>query len=179
MVLFFLCSESMSADNEEVNEDTLVFQSVYSAYSIYQERYAENSISGLMVSGHGAVDKSLLQFSIFLGVKLETIQSQSLSEKSVSVPAIDWGVSTSYGRNVFVYSEVGYDVGEALMLILLKAFPSDEREDVNVDMFISSGIGVRVKKMGVKIYAKFNSLSGYKIQDHDKIYYGIRVSYLF
>ena len=178
LTLYFIQSASSSEilriPDESPNNDTetVVIRPIF---SIYQERYRNNKITGFMLSGRNTENSSALRLHLFIGAKLESLQSSHMNEKPVYKPTIDYGVGFYFGHKLFTYSYVGFDLGEIMMSEL---FTNDESAE-NIDIFFSTGLGFKVNSIGLDFYVKLNSISGSDIESHNKIYSGIKTAYYF
>lgn len=172
----FLMSSLLQAESKNTAGEDASLSMLDPAYSFYLEKYSENKISGIVFSGHKKDSKSWFNPSMLMGVKFGIFQSNQGGDSFVWLPAIDLGFGVSYGRNLYMYSDIGFDLVEMISATIIN-IQEDENSIDFVDKFFTVGIGVRDKNVGVSAYAKLNKITGVSVRDNTAIYYGVKVTY--
>ncbi len=181
LVVILLCLFfSVSHADSEIEDADVPVEVSDTAYSFYQERYLNNSVTGLIFSFYDKKSTSLINGSTYVGLKYGIFQSQLEQNELVGVPAVDVGGGVSYGKNLFVYSEFGLDLGEIIGGLLVENCMVDHpSRGVDLDAFLTLGIGAKAKRFGVSAYVKLSKITGGVVRDSSGIYRGIKVTYFY
>lgn len=100
--------------------------------------------------------------------------------------SIEGGIGVRVGYPVYASAEFGLDVLETAAAIILNDDEDDDDKDdeedrfrVDVDYYVSFGVGATIKKLDIQAVTRYRHVSGFHVETHQDWFSGLEIGYKF
>ncbi len=140
----------------------------------FGEQKDKNWLSGAYVRFNGESDSigfPTARFSAF-AASVENIENNN---KQTHFVTVDGSVGYQIGRQFYLYTDVGIDLGEIIAWLEF----SDSDTSLDPDRYFTIGTGVAYGNISVNLYTKYRHISGYFVAKQSDWYQGLELGMRF
>lgn len=140
----------------------------------FGEQKGKNWLSGVYARFNGQSDSigfPTTRFSAFAA----SVENFENNNKQTHFVTVDASVGYQIGRQFYLYTDVGIDLGEVIAWLEF----SDEDTSLDPDRYFTIGTGVALGNFSVNLYTKYRHISGYFVAKQSDWYQGLELGMRF